>query len=319
MLKKIQTGISTAHAASDNFAAAMNHVKLNTAQSFLATLLTPASSPESLLWLTQKTDKLSHEFSEKEFYLSFSLLPRYFTKEKLNPGSEQLQESGHLRTGFNPADFTAVQTARIILSLSIPQENAERFLKILDTLFSTAEVNELAALYSALPLLPHPELLKARAAEGIRSSMTIVFDAVALSNPYPADYLDEDAWNQMVLKAIFTGRPLDKIYGVDWRANKNLARMLSDYAHERWAAGRSVTPELWRPVGPFLDAHLLKDIERLLERGNELERQAAALAIKSATDLKTRELLFSHPQLKADAENNAFNWHTLSAKWNSTN
>jgi len=290
----------------------MNQPKTNEAQSFLQSLLAPQSNPESLQWLHQKAEKLSYEFSEKEFYLAFSLLPRYFEKEKLNLTDAQLQQANYLRTGFNPTDFTLVQIARILLALSIPKEDTERFLKILNTLFTTGEVSELVALYSALPLLPHPELLKARAAEGIRTSMTVVYDAVALHNPYPADYLDEDAWNQMVLKAVFMERPLDKIYGIDNRANKQLARMLSDYAHERWAASRSVTPELWRPVGPFLEERLLKDIERLLERGDDLEKQAAALAVKSSTFLKARELLFSNPELKTSAEQNEFDWKTIS-------
>lgn len=292
----------------------MNQPNTSEAQSFLLTLLSTQSSPESLQWLQQKAEKLRYEFSEKEFYLAFSLLPRFFSKEYLQLTKENLEAAHRLRNGFTPAGFTVVQAARVLLALSIPKENEERYLKILNTLFSTGEVSELIALYSALPLLPLPELLKARAAEGIRTSMTVVYDAVALNNPYPADYLDEDAWNQMVLKAVFMERPLDKIYGIDARANKLLARMLSDYAHERWAASRPVTPELWRPVGPFLDEHLLKDMERLLERGNKLERQAAALAIKSSTMLKARELLFSKPELKAGAEKNEFDWKTISEK-----
>lgn len=296
----------------------MNPAQLNEAQSFLQSLLLQQASPESLQWLHQKAEKLSYEFSEKEFYLAFSLLPRFFGKEKLSLTEAQLHQANHVRTGFNPTDFTIVQVARILLALSIPKEDVERFLKILNTLLSTGEVSELVALYSALPLLPHPESLKARAAEGIRTSMTVVYDAVALNNPYPADYLDEDAWNQMVLKAVFMERPLDKIYGIDNRANKQLARMLSDYAHERWAASRYVTPELWRPVGPFLEERLLKDMERLLEKGDELEQQAAALAVKSSSFLKAREMLFSKPELKTSAEKNEFDWKTISERWSET-
>ncbi len=290
----------------------MNPAQTNESQSFLQSLLAQQSSPESLQWLQQKSEKLRYEFSEKEFYLAFSLLPRYFPKEPLQLTKENLAAANALRTGFSPAGFTEVQVARVLLALSIPQENEERYLKTLNTLFTTGEVSELVALYSALPLLPHPQLLKARAAEGIRTSMTVVYDAVALNNPYPADYLDEDAWNQMVLKAVFMERPLDKIYGIDNRANKQLARMLSDYAHERWAASRYVTPELWRPVGPFLEERLLKDMERLLEKGDELEQQAAALAIKNSTLLKARELLFRKPELKTRAEKNEFDWKTIS-------
>lgn len=293
----------------------MNASKLTELQSFLHTLLTPASSPESLQWLQQKTDKLKTEFSEKEFYLTFSQLPRFFSKEKLNLSAEQLREANRLREGFNPGEYTPVQAARTLVALGIPAEDPERFLKVLNNLFTTGEVTELVALYAALPLLPHAELLKARAAEGIRTSMTVVYDAMALNNPYPADHLEDDAWNQMVLKAVFMERPLDKIYGLDKRANKDLAKMLSDYAHERWAASRYVTPELWRPVGPFLDERLIRDIEHLLERGNELEQQAATLAIKSSSFLKARELLFARPELKASAEKNEFDWHTVAKKW----
>lgn len=293
----------------------MNPINLTEAQSYLSSLLSSSSSKESLSWLDQKIEKLAHNFSEKDFYLAFSMLPRFFEKEKIKLTTEQLQKASQLREGFIPSEFTIVQTARIFLVLHIPADDTNRFLKILNNLFTTGEVNELVALYSAVPLLPHPELLKARAAEGIRTSMTVVFDSVALNNPYPSDYLDDDAWNQMVLKAVFMERPLERIYGLDKRANKELAKMLSDYAHERWAASRYVTPELWRPVGPFIDDYLMRDIERLFEQGSELEKQAATLAVKSSSFLKAREKLFNLPQLKSGAENTAFDWHTISKKW----
>lgn len=291
----------------------MHQVNLQTALSYLHSLLSLNSAKDSLAWLGEKTNKLGKEFSEKDFYLAFSLLSRHFSKDQLKFADGHKNAGMQLRQGFDPSDFTVVQTARVLLLLMIPSDDKIRFFKILNNLFTTAEVNELVALYSALPLLSYPESLKARAAEGIRSNMAVVFDAVALNNPYPADFLDDDAFNQMVLKAVFIERPLDKIYKIDPRANKSLARMLSDYAHERWAASRYVTPELWRPVGPFIDNSLLKDIERLLEQGSELDKQAAALAVQSSKLSEAAKLI---PQpLKLKAEKKEFDWQSISKKW----
>jgi hypothetical protein len=291
----------------------MHQVNLQQAQSLFISFLTKNASEDSLTWLKQKADVLKTNFSEKDFYLAFSLLSRHFSKDTLKLPDDYVKSVSQLRQGFDISGFTSVQSARVFLVLAIPTDDKVRFVKILNNLFSTGEVNELVALYSALPLLSYPESLKARGSEGIRTNMTVVFDAIALNNPYPADFLDDDAFNQMVLKAVFIERPLDKIYGLDTRANENLARMLSDYAHERWAASRYVTPELWRPVGPFIDDRLLKDIERLLEQGSELEKQAAVLAVKSSKLPKAAELLPA--KLRTDAEKKEFDWHTISKRW----
>ena len=159
---------------------------------------------------------------------------------------------------------------------------------------ATADVDELVAFYRGLPLYPDPPRHRARAAEGVRSNMVVVFEAVAHHNPYPAEELAEDAWNQMVLKALFVGAALDPIVGLDARANATLARMLGDYAHERWAASRPVSPELWRCVGPFASGPLLADLGRVLETGTPPERAAAVLALRSSPDPDARRLLDRH-------------------------
>jgi len=137
-------------------------------------------------------------------------------------------------------------------------------------------------------------LLQGRAREGVRSAMTPVFEAVAHRNPYPRDMFDEDGWNHMVLKALFIGSTLDPIQGLDARANADLAVMLVDYAHERWAAGRPVSPELWRCVGPFADARALDALGHVLDTGEPRERLAAALALRACPDPQARETLARH-------------------------
>jgi hypothetical protein len=125
--------------------------------------------------------------------------------------------------------------------------------------------------------------------------MTDVFKAVAHANPYPSEHLDEAQWNQMILKALFVGVALYPIPGLDARANPRLARMLLDYAHERWAARRDVSPELWRCVAAALDDAALADVGRVLREGSVPERRAAALALRGSTEPRAAALLERHP------------------------
>lgn len=130
--------------------------------------------------------------------------------------------------------------ARVALVLAIPAHDAVAWLATLDRLFATAGVDELVTLYRALPRYPHPELLRLRAAAGVRSTMQSVFEAVALDNPYPAAWLETEPLNQMVLKAFFLGCDHQRMLGLRQRANPVLGRMLADYRRERLAAHRLV-------------------------------------------------------------------------------
>jgi hypothetical protein len=146
--------------------------------------------------------------------------------------------------------------------------------------------------------------------------MRVVFEAIAHRNPYAAEQFEQTAWNQMVLKALFVGSRLDLIAGLDGRRNASLARMLCDYAHERWAASRPVNPELWRCVGPFAAGDVLDDFRRLLTRGSVTEQQAAALALLDATDPAAAQLLESRSELAGDARAGRVHWAQIATTTN---
>lgn len=203
---------------------------------------------KTIIWLDERTEQIKSSVPGREFFTAFSMVSRYVTKNKLQLTSEDLKAASELHPGWFPGHWSIDQAARIMLVLALPQDDTEKYLYTLEQLFKSADVGELVALYQALPLLPYPERWQKRAAEGVRSNMTAVFNAVALNNPYPAEYFDSLAWNQMVLKALFVGSPLHLIQGLDARANQELGRMLTDYAHERLSAKRSVSDDLWQLV-----------------------------------------------------------------------
>lgn len=276
--------------------------------SYLSAILAANHTEAGAAWLHKQKERL---YSEKAFYLAFSQVPRFVGKRPLHLTADQLAEAAQLRPGFNPGLWTVDQAARTLLLLQVPHHKSTEYSCLLKELFSVADLSELATLYAALPLLLYPESHRERAAEGVRTTMTSVFDAIALNNPYPHDYLPTEAWNQMVLKAVFNARPLHQIYGLDKRRNASLALMLIDYAHERWAAGRALTPEVWRLVGPYLTADNMPDVERLFQSSNELENQAGALALAESNSPEMKGLLSQHSEIRRRIRNSDFTWQSI--------
>ncbi len=260
-------------------------------------------------WLSDASEKLRNG-SDTDLYRSVSLVTRKIGKADLSLTTEELKQAAAAREGWDPSDWSLDQAARIYLLLVSATDGAT-FLRRLDQLCNTADVGELVAFYRGLPLYPDQFRYVLRAAEGIRTNMKAVFEAVAHRNPYPAEQLSEPAWNQMVLKTLFIGSTLDPIVGLDRRVNPELARMLCDYAHERWAAGRPISHELWRCVGPYASGEMLRDLGRVLEKGTEPERTAAALALASSPDPEATGLLWAYPELCNAVNENKVSWQTL--------
>jgi hypothetical protein len=281
-------------------------------------------TPEALLqhWLDQRLDTVGAQWlresvasltsggTDRVLFRCISLVSRKLGKAALALDAAALGEARQARPGWDPSTWTVDQAARVRLLLAAETES-DSFVRRLDQLCATADLDELVAFYRGLPLYPDAARHRLRAAEGVRTNMRVVFEAVAHCNPYPAEQLPEDAWNQMVLKALFVGSTLAPIAGLDRRANATLARMLGDYAHERWSAGRPVSPELWRCVGPFATGPLLADLGRVLDAGAPPERAAAVLALRNASAPEARRLLARHAALCDTVAARGVDWHSV--------
>jgi len=234
----------------------------NTAlKQLLGLILLDNITPDAQDWLSNKGETREVD----DFNAAFVMMPRKTGKSLISVTSEQLSQLCLVRQNLCISGWTTDQLARVYLLMQAETGDRERYVKIIENLFLIGEMNELVALYSALPLLAYPELWARRCAEGIRSNIGSVLEAIMYRNPYPAEQLFEQAWNQLVMKAIFTEKKLGLIIGIEKRNNVELARMLLDYAREQGAAGRAVVPELWQLAGKFADPGAIVDLRQMYQ------------------------------------------------------
>jgi hypothetical protein len=270
-------------------------------------------SPDTWSWMAERS---SAPIGSSAFNTAFAAMPRKTGKTLIQITGEEKAKLQSLRHGLMIDNWSIDRLSRVWLVLQADPSNEENYFQSIDHLFLAAEMNELVALYSSLPLLAYPERWSKRCSDGIRSNIGDVLQAIMCRNPYPSEQLEEKAWNQLVLKAFFTEKPVEEIIGLDERANQELANILSDYAHERWAAGRAINPLLWRCTGKFINAAIFPDIQRIANSENEREREAAALACYDSNYEPAKKLLDAMPLIKSAIENGKLNWQTFAQKIN---
>ncbi|MET3020267.1 EboA domain-containing protein [Flavobacterium hydatis] len=207
------------------------------------------------------------------------VIPEWTEQEKV-----QLEE---LYPGFTQSNWDLQQLCRCLLMVHLP---VEQNVEIIKNLAEMAAIKELVCLYKGLYFLKNAPDFVLMVQEGIRTNMVAVFDAIALANPFPAKYLPTDPWNQLVLKAVFMGRPLYQIIDLDLRKNEKLALIVHDYIHERWSAGRLVTPEIWRLVDGYVNQEIAADLLNALQTGDTLTKQAAIKVLKESSFYKESEI-----------------------------
>ncbi len=280
----------------------------------LTTIIERNVNGESYAWLLNKAADLKGKNDKDQLTIIFTAVPRKTGKKEIEIEETEAKEINAILPGFSIGHWTIDRVARVWLLIQLEIDDKEKYIRQIESLFSQAEMNELVALYSSLPLLSYPGSWKLRCAEGIRSNIGTVLEAIMYHNPYPAAYLDELAWNQLVMKAFFTDKNVNNIAGLDARANANLANTLFDYVEERWSANRTVNPQIWRLTAAYFDEPHLYMIEKLFNQGNETDREAAALACAESKNAKLNLLLDQHPQYKEAIAANRLSWQLIADK-----
>lgn len=241
---------------------------LDNTLAFLEKILKKHAPNDALDWLNNKQKEIFKDLNIPLYFMTFSAISSYFSKEELALSHDELLQASKIRDRWQPKNWSVVQFARTFLVIGFARHHLERFKETLDKIFSAADVHELIALYQGLPLFPYPQKFLLHATNGIRSNMLSVFDAIALNNPYPTDYFDEISWNQLVLKTLFVDSPIEEVIGLKAHVNPALCIALINTARERFAADRPIKPELWCLVGLSLDKETWPLLKNLWDENN---------------------------------------------------
>ena len=124
--------------------------------------------------------------------------------------------------------------------------DVEVVVRVATTLYRRGDSAEKRAVLSALAVLDRETPRRPAVGDAL---LPVVRDALrtndtrlvaAALGPYAATHLDEAAWRQGVVKAIFMSIPLDGVADLGRRTDDELRRMVGDFVAERRAAGRDV-------------------------------------------------------------------------------
>ena len=213
-------------------------VSMNPCADILLGALSRVLAPDALAWLTAEIDRQRAAADERRLAIALGLASRKIARVELSLDPDEAATARQLRAGWQPELWSADEAARVLILGASHGGDDQAFAARVDRLCTTAEVTEYIAYLKGFAIFPAPKLLYGRAREGVRSAITPVFAAIACHNPYPFDHFDEEAWNQMVVKAVFNGVPIETIVGLRERRNPEVVQMMRDLVSERHAAGR---------------------------------------------------------------------------------
>lgn len=289
----------------------MESIEREKLDSVIADIIKANVAHDAVKWLEEKAVVIREEKGGTQLNLAFATVPRKTGRHPIKLAESEKKIIEDVYKGLILEDWTVDRLSRLWLLKQLDSSEEQLYYNKIENLFLAAEMHELAALYSSLYFFEYPQHWIRQCSEGIRSNIGLVLESIMYNNPYPAKYLDNLAWNQLVMKAFFTEKDVKRIIGLDERANKELALILVDYANERWAAHRSVNPQLWRLVSGFIDETNFSDIEKAFKSVDIKEKRAAALASHHSKYKPAKNLLESDPGLKSAILKNNLNWNSL--------
>jgi hypothetical protein len=211
----------------------------------LRAIVAARARPEAARWLEETLEQLGEPPERTRLRVAFARAGRELSDDTIElTDRDQAGLRGAGIWDMGPS-LTLRDVGRAALLLgALGSLRPDEHVVWVEHMFRTGELGEQETLVRMLALLPDADRFADLAAEATRTNAVQVFAALACDNPYPARYLPELNFNQMVMKAIFSELPVTRIRGLADRTTPELVRMARDFGSERRAAGRSVPEDI---------------------------------------------------------------------------
>lgn len=206
----------------------------------------------------------------------------YSAMAKRKLGSALLKNAAVIDTTFSPLDihrWTCADASRVILVMTAIEHKPDQAENIIRSYYKMGDEAEHIALIRSLIFFAPGDYLTEIALDAGRTNNLEVLAALTLDNPYPACFYNEHAFNQMVLKGLFLGLAIERIEGIEQRANADLSRMCENYVVERQNADRTVPTDIWLAIGPFASETGKQQIIDHLDHDKVAHRYYSTLAL----------------------------------------
>jgi hypothetical protein len=212
----------------------------------LETVLTARLPEEAASWFRQALHKVRAKGEATDaFLIMWSGASRRLGQARVGAATEEEERLPFFPDGWGADELGRVLLLQGALGARLPEAHAA----LVNELYATGDLRERRAVLRALPHLPAPERFVAVGVEAVRNHAIPVVEAIACENPFPARHFSEEAFNQLVLKCLFSDLSLRRVQGLPRRVTPELRRMVGAYANERRAAGRPVPEDVELVLG----------------------------------------------------------------------
>lgn len=272
-----------------------NIITLRTQKVNLLNALQPYLADTARTWLQQAQEAIAASAQVKEDLGLYSAM----AKRKL--GTASLDQTDAIDTTFSPLNirrWSCTDAARLTLLMTAIESIPEKIQNIITAYYKMGDESEKIAFIRGLIYFAPADYLIELALDAGRTNNLELLAALTLDNPFPACFYSDQAFNQMVLKGLFLGLAIERVEGIEQRANADLTRMCENYVVEREEAGRTVPVDIWLAIGPYASATGRQQMVEYLKDDNVGHRYYCALALaqRLSKDTTLEPILRDHIQ-----------------------
>ena len=246
-------------------------------QDQLKNIIEESATEASTAWLDTAIAKLEQSTDlQNDLSLYSAMAKRKFANQTVNESvSVMTAEFGTVSfEGWSLGDISRVLLILHAINLSKVNE-----ISVIETCYRQGDESERISITKGLMFFKNPAALKEIALESGRTNSKIMLAALALNNYYPQYHYTDHEFNQMVLKCLFVGIPIEHVLGLPNRANKDLSRMCEDYIRERQSAYRKLPEDIWLAVAPFGSDGCINLMMEFAQNDDDRERYYATIAL----------------------------------------